>query len=246
MAAPHVTGVAALAFAHQDTLTIAELKNRLIYCGDPVPALNGKTLSARRLNAMGTLNGCPLEATVYIQPTFGGTASINPVLSNYPFGTSVTLTATAEPGYVFAGWEINQQMRGAANPFTFAVMEDLVVVPLFILAVPFEDFDGVTAPALPNGWTTSRTGAVCAQGDSGQWRTTPGNADTPPNTAFAGDPNCISDNVLQSAPLAVANDHTRLRFVRRLRLEHDRDRVRGLQTSPPGDMRIDRLGLGHI
>jgi subtilisin family serine protease len=219
MASPHVAGVAALLLADQAGLTTLELKNRLIYCGDPVAALTDKTLTGRRLNAAAALVGCATTGTIAILPTAGGFASVSPAQASYPFGTDITLTATAAPGYAFAGWQINGQNRGSANPYTFPINENLTVLPLFIRANPFENFDGVVAPALPAGWTTSRTGETCPEGDSAPWRTVPGTVDTTPNAAFAGDPNCVSDNILQSPSFAVANDQTRLRFRHKYNLE---------------------------
>ena len=56
MAAPHVTGVAALVMANTSgTLSLNELKTRLTWTGDPAPALEGKTVSGLRLNAYNAL-----------------------------------------------------------------------------------------------------------------------------------------------------------------------------------------------
>lgn len=44
--------------------------------------------------------------------------------------------------------------------------------------VPYENFDGVAAPALPAGWTTARTGVGAL------WVTSTGSPDTAPNAAF--------------------------------------------------------------
>lgn len=58
-----------------------------------------------------------------------------------------------------------------------------------------EDFDGVTAPALPAGWVAS-TPLDCATSDPFVNSTT--TPDTAPNAPFTNDPNCISDEVLVS------------------------------------------------
>jgi len=55
MATPHVSGVAALALSVDDTLTVDELKDLLLTSGDPIPALDGLTVSGRRLNAAAVL-----------------------------------------------------------------------------------------------------------------------------------------------------------------------------------------------
>ncbi len=61
-----------------------------------------------------------------------------------------------------------------------------------------ESFDGVTAPALPSGWTTTATGAESA------WVTTTTGADTPPNSAFAPDPSAVGNTELISPLIAIA------------------------------------------
>ncbi len=60
MAAPHVAGVAALVMANasvpgEATISLQELKTRLVWTGDPVPALDGKTVSGCRLNTYNAL-----------------------------------------------------------------------------------------------------------------------------------------------------------------------------------------------
>jgi len=60
MATPHVAGVAALVMANppgpaSTTMPLEELKSRIVWTGDAVPALGGKTVSERRLNAYNAL-----------------------------------------------------------------------------------------------------------------------------------------------------------------------------------------------
>ena len=51
MAAPHVSGVAALLLSYYPQITLQEMKERILSTGDPTDALAGKTVTARRLNA---------------------------------------------------------------------------------------------------------------------------------------------------------------------------------------------------
>lgn len=55
MATPHVAGAAALLLAQNPNLTIQQLKGLLIFNGDPVASLAGKTLTGRRLNVANSL-----------------------------------------------------------------------------------------------------------------------------------------------------------------------------------------------
>ncbi|MHC4147945.1 MAG: S8 family serine peptidase [Planctomycetota bacterium] len=55
MATPHVSGVAALLLANDPAMPLQELKARIIWTGERIPALNGKTISGRRLNAYNAL-----------------------------------------------------------------------------------------------------------------------------------------------------------------------------------------------
>ena len=55
MATPHVSGAAALLLAANQNLTMQQLKSLLIFNGDPVASLAGKTLTGRRLNVANSL-----------------------------------------------------------------------------------------------------------------------------------------------------------------------------------------------
>ena len=61
-----------------------------------------------------------------------------------------------------------------------------------------ENFDGVTAPALPPGWV-----ATNAAGDQVLWATTALVPDTSPNDAVVNDPDYVSDKYLDTPPIGI-------------------------------------------
>jgi FG-GAP-like repeat len=69
-----------------------------------------------------------------------------------------------------------------------------------------ENFDSVTAPNLPNGWTTSATGAQQS------WTTSVTQIQTPPNSAFSPDPNQIGVNELISPGFSITSPNAELEF----------------------------------
>lgn len=76
-----------------------------------------------------------------------------------------------------------------------------------------ENFDALTPPALPLGWSQSSLVA----GNS--WATTGTNSLTPFNSVFAGDPGTITDTVLVSPPASITTTNARLTFFHRYTLE---------------------------
>jgi hypothetical protein len=69
-----------------------------------------------------------------------------------------------------------------------------------------QTFDGVSAPSLPAGWTSSITGSGTA------FATTTAQSDTPPNSAFAANPAVVTDNRLVSPLVTGVPANTRLIF----------------------------------
>jgi hypothetical protein len=78
----------------------------------------------------------------------------------------------------------------------------------------FENFDGVTAPALPSGWISSATGAEAP------WITRTAN-DTAPNAAYVPDPANIGTSDLVSPSIALPAGQSRLTFRNNYSLEAD-------------------------
>jgi subtilisin family serine protease len=89
MATPHVSG-AALLILSECNLDTAQLKTNILSNVDPVPSLNGKTVTGGRLNVNKAIRACSAPAI----PTTT-TFSALPVSSTY--GGTVTFTATVSP-----------------------------------------------------------------------------------------------------------------------------------------------------
>lgn len=79
-----------------------------------------------------------------------------------------------------------------------------------------QNFDGVTTPALPSGWTASASGVA-------PWGTSTAFRDTLPNAAFAANASGISSNRLTSPAFPVATTNAQLTFAQKYDLEQDFD-----------------------
>ena len=89
-----------------------------------------------------------------------------------------------------------------------------------------ENFDGVTPPNLPAGWTTGFTngdgdctvgGPLCGLGSN--WATVSTSSDTAPNSVFHNDPSCVTDNVLDSPGISIISNSPQLTFRHSFNLE---------------------------
>ena len=100
-----------------------------------------------------------------------------------------------------------------------------------VLNVVFsENFDGVSAPALPAGWSSTFTdgdgdctvgGALCTQGSN--WTTVNTSSDTAPNSAFHNNPSCVTNNVLDSPNLVITTSVAQVSFRHSFNLEDSFD-----------------------
>ena len=81
-----------------------------------------------------------------------------------------------------------------------------------------EAFDGVTAPALPAGWTSSATGASAVN-----WVTSTTSSDTAANNAFVSDPANITDSLLTSPAMTITTANQTFQFRHNYNLESTYD-----------------------
>ena len=98
---------------------------------------------------------------------------------------------------------------------------------LGVLTTAFqENFDGVTAPALPAGWVTAFTngdgdctvgGPLCTLGSN--FTTVNTTSDTAPNSAFHNDPSCVTNNTLDTPSINITSTSAQLTFRNSFNLE---------------------------
>ena len=138
-----------------------------------------------------------------------------PVCRNFTFTVNGTCGGTVTASIQF--------QDGATNLGTVTYTFNLGV-----LNVAFtENFDGVTAPALPAGWTTAFTngdgdctvgGPLCTLGSN--WTTTAtAPVDTAPNAALHNDPSCVTNNTLDTPTIALTSTTAQVTFRNNFNLE---------------------------
>ncbi|WP_051319648.1 MULTISPECIES: S8 family serine peptidase [Planktothrix] len=102
MASPHVTGAAALLWSQNPTWTAQQVKNRLMSTGDSISALNGITVSGKRLNIYNALMSSNLPTvTVNVSPVTvqeDGSGNLT-----YSFSRSGNLTSAMTVNFGVAG-----------------------------------------------------------------------------------------------------------------------------------------------
>jgi N-acetylneuraminic acid mutarotase len=173
--------------------------------GAPDP---GETVTVRLpLQNVGDTATTNLTAT--LQAT-GGVTNPSPAAQNYgvlaPGGPAVTrdFTFTVNPSQICGStitltWVVNDGATNYPN-----------VVKTFVVGTPIvvtQNFDGVTPPALPAGWTTTQD-----TGTDISWTTTATGPSSAPNSAFANDPATLSMASLVSPPFAISSTTSRLSF----------------------------------
>jgi subtilisin family serine protease len=120
MAAPHVSGVAALLLAQNPVMTVTELRQRLLTTTVSVPALSGRCVTGGRVNAYKALAVAPdgvLEVTISTSDspplTPGSTTSLYVSVSDLDLVTNATVT-----GQIVGGSSLTFVNSGVAPDLT--------------------------------------------------------------------------------------------------------------------------------
>jgi subtilisin family serine protease len=159
--APMVAGVAALLAAHDPTISVAQLKSVLMTSGDADPALAGKTVSGRRLNALGALNalaslpaGAPAATS---PPSISGTAKTGSALT----GSDGTWANAADATFAVE-WErcdvtgaACASIGGSAGQHTYTLTEADAGATVRFAVTATNGSGSVTAESPPTGRVVS-------------------------------------------------------------------------------------------
>lgn len=113
MAAPHVTGAAALLFSLKPSATVTEVKDALLSSVDPVPALAGKTVSGGRLNASEAIDLFDQQAPS--APQLTSTDPVSPANQNQPRIRGSTEERSSVALYAAAGCSGTPVAAGTAE-----------------------------------------------------------------------------------------------------------------------------------
>ncbi len=154
--------------------------------------------------------GCTTALTGTLQST-GGVTNPSPASQNYGVlcnGGPVVFrnfTFTVDPNLtcgspITASLDVNDGATSYGTvTYTFTTGTPNIT--------PLENFDGVTAPALPPGWV-----ATNASGAAPLWVTSTTTPDTAPNDAFVDDPASVSDKRLDTPGIAISSASAKLMF----------------------------------
>ncbi|MBN2010684.1 InlB B-repeat-containing protein [candidate division KSB1 bacterium] len=102
------------------------------------------------------ISGCVL--TTSVSPSGGGSVAKSPTASDYNYGATVQLTATANAGFGFINWSGNAS--GSSNPVTVTMNGNRSVTANFTEEV-------ISAPGTPSGPATGFTGQTLSFTGSG-------------------------------------------------------------------------------
>lgn len=99
------------------------------WSGNLIGGANPALLTLYRSSVV-TATFAPLEYSLLVEATAGGTATKAPDRPTYHYGDVVTLTATPLPGWAFVGW--SGVLNSSANPVTLTVTDHAAVLATFV------------------------------------------------------------------------------------------------------------------
>jgi uncharacterized repeat protein (TIGR01451 family) len=159
----------------------------------------------RSPNATTALTATLLASDNVVNPS--GAQNLGSVPAGSTAGATFSFTASGQCG-------------GNFSP-TFQLLDGTNSLGLLVFNVVFgivttgsaENFDTLTAPALPAGWIATATGAGTP------WRTVSSGSDTAPNAVFCPDPSSTSSSQLTSPSIPITSSAAQLTFRHRYNTE---------------------------
>ncbi|MEY2484503.1 MAG: hypothetical protein QOH39_151 [Verrucomicrobiota bacterium] len=161
------------------------------------------------------------SATTNLVATLQNSGGITPITTSQNYGAIASNGLTARAFQFTASGTCGgvvtatlQLQDGATNYGTITYNMSLGVITTTLS----ENFDGVTPPALPSGWT-----ALVATGSMAPWSTNISSPDSAPNSVSATTVDTPSDNRLTSPAVSVPTGGAQLSFRHRWNLEDGYD-----------------------
>src|SRR5438876_6496522 len=177
-------------FRHAEAATL----NGVAFGNDRFVAVGSDGLILNSQDGINWANGISLSSSWLIGVAYGNGAFVAAGLEG-----SLLISSNG------VNWTDGGSLPSSLRTITFG--NGRFVVSAALPATIFsENFDNVSAPNLPPGWTTSLTGAAMA------WRTANDLSDTSPNSVFASDPSSTSDNQLTSPVIPILTPSAQLSF----------------------------------
>ncbi|MBS1797308.1 MAG: S8 family serine peptidase [Acidobacteria bacterium] len=166
----------------------------------------GETLTVNLdLQNVGTGNASNVTAT--LQATGGvtnpsatqnyGAMAANGAPVSKPFTFTVSPSVTCGSSITLT-WQISDGTNNSTYTKTYATG-----TPVTSLT---QNFDGVTAPALPAGWVST------ASGSNTGWVTSTTSPNSAPNSAFSADPSSVGDGQLETPSMSINSASAHLKF----------------------------------
>jgi len=121
------------------------------WAGDLTGAVNPRTIVMSGNRAVTATFTQLAEYTLTVAALGGGTASADPAGGTHFDGTTVVVTATPNPGWVFGGW--SGALSGQTNPESLVIDGDKTVTATFLEILTVADADDFNTCLLDPRWT---------------------------------------------------------------------------------------------
>lgn len=183
--------------------------------------LNSAVDPSEKVTVNFSLKNTGTVASKTLVATLLASGGVTPITTTQSYGVIAAGGSMAKPfeftasslapcgTYITASFQIQDGPEDLGT-ITFPILMGVYVSNLGGL----QNFDGVTAPALPAGWTSS-----VVIGTAKAWKTAASSTSTAPNSVFANTTATRSETRLESAPFNVTSPSSRITFKHRWNTE---------------------------